>query len=103
MKYIKVVDNAEIFPVNEEDIDIPGFVKDDFPVMNSNIYAEEDDDNDLKFQEGLERRYQDFAKSYLKDYEETQRMKQQDYQDYLDDLYDTDRPPVLGGSFLENW
>lgn len=61
------------------------------------------DDNDLKFQEGLERRYQDFAKSYLKDYEETQRMKQQDYQDYLDDLYDTDRPPVLGGSFLENW
>lgn len=61
------------------------------------------DDNDQKIQEGLERRYQDFVESYLKDYEETQRMKQQDYQDYLDDLFDTDRPPVLGGSFLENW
>lgn len=38
MKYIKVVDSAEIIPVNEENIDIPDFVKDDFPVMNSNIH-----------------------------------------------------------------
>ncbi len=53
-------------------------------------------------EKALERSRKEFIESYLKDFEETERMKQQDYQDYLNDILDVDRPPVLGGSFLDD-
>lgn len=49
MKYIKDVDTGEIFPVEDEaeqEIEIPAFVKDDFPEMKVN-YSGENGANDI--------------------------------------------------------
>lgn len=49
MKYVQDVDSGEIFPVpdnNEQNIDIPGYVKNDFPVLKVD-YSGENDTNDI--------------------------------------------------------